>query len=507
MFINSDYKKNITDTNKTEKNNREVKKSSQNKIKNNSHNTGKTLNLSNLSSANIENNDINNAYYKNNIIKEALRNLGFNFNSENKLLVDLLLKNNFPVNKETILNINHAIKLVGSSLSEKPIFFMKNDIKPNFETLNTLNNILNKNYSLDKQLSNIITDTIIHLPQSTADKVLKALSNNVLSEGTKDNLISIKAEIKNILSTNINNLNIDDILKDNNTETNIKNNLDYQTTDNIIQNILNKIDTDDYDYIKTALYEKLQQNNNAENLKDIINNIFEDKDINLKQALEFIFKNNKDGLKKLSELINSKTNLISKFIKPLFLKPEDTEIELQKQILNISEKIKNAQKILQENATDSKKVLNNFENMSNTSNFISSLKNTYYFSFPMSINNNDTSLELYIFNDKKNSNKNNNSKITSALLSLNLLSLGHFETYIQNNNSYINCQFRVENDNIKKIVTENIQTLNKLLKDYNYTLESYSFKLIDEPFTLLSEKPFDEKEHIKTTSFYIDTKA
>lgn len=721
----------------------------------NSEYKNKAINISSLKSKNVSNsidnqkkNEIENTTEpednsKDGIIRETLKALGFNPNKENIELANLLLKNNFPVTKETMQNINHAVKLAGSSHSDKSIFFMNNDIKPNTENLTVLNSILDKTSNIERELSNMIFDIITKLPTTEANDILGLSKNNIIDNSIKNNLTQLDNKIKDFLTDTISNLHKENFslneetlnnnhnltdndteilniikkldkeeiqliknsftseyIKDNNQEDktkmeqnllnkknvdlqntlkdlyynndgklkelsnllnsrsniistfleqlrikiepdinldleknilqfseklqrvnnnltekvniqkeikltlhNIKNNIienlnntnadlsinnslkkeisslvsniinklpietannileplvnntvnEFQKeafinlsksitdiidvaikqnqeitetitkeTDNInpskenisfekesiIKDILDKLDTNDIKYIK----EKIENNLSDTKPSEVEDNKepFIRKDhieFELKEALNIIFKNNTGELKKFLSLLNLKSNTLSKFTKSLRLnKSLNSEDDIKELIKTISDNIEKTQKAVDENTSNTKEVQKNSDTINNTLNFSSLLKNTFFVSIPISINNNNSELELYVFKDNKK--KQGQKQSSSALISLNLVALGHLETYVQNYNNNISCQFRIENDKIKKIITQNIQSLNDGLKKHNYTLDNISFKEINEPFTLLCKEPtFNKVKHREITNFSIDTQA
>ena len=147
-----------------------------------------------------------------------------------------------------------------------------------------------------------------------------------------------------------------------------------------------------------------------------------------------------------------------------------------------------------ETSFEIKNILNNLE-------FASQFKDMAYFQYPIMINNNPTTAELYIFENKS---KHKNSKSSSAVISLDLAFLGHFEAYINKEQNNIFCQFKTENKNIEKLISSKINDLNNALKNYNYNLKQVTFKEFDEKFTVLSKEPSLTKKEQNKTSFALD---
>ncbi|MCL2457077.1 MAG: flagellar hook-length control protein FliK, partial [Defluviitaleaceae bacterium] len=118
---------------------------------------------------------------------------------------------------------------------------------------------------------------------------------------------------------------------------------------------------------------------------------------------------------------------------------------------------------------------------------------------PISYGGQENFLQLHVFKDGKKSA--GGSEISSALIALDTAAMGRFETYVQKNSRAINCQFRLENDEIVRAVRENIHKLDALLRAGGYSLEHFSFLPPDEPYNLLknpaenSAQPFEKLSH------------
>jgi hypothetical protein len=122
----------------------------------------------------------------------------------------------------------------------------------------------------------------------------------------------------------------------------------------------------------------------------------------------------------------------------------------------------------------------------------------------VSIDDHILNSSLYIKKDKKNANKNKKG-YGSALIALDTMCLGHFETYVIKEGNDIRCQFKLESKEIENLVRENIHKLEAQLGEYKYVLESFSFIPGGKSFTLLDTMEDDRPPITSETIF--DAKA
>ena len=225
----------------------------------------------------------------------------------------------------------------------------------------------------------------------------------------------------------------------------------------------------------------------------------------LKNIFSSAFKNYDKLNEKTQQLLNVKENFLNRAIKNFSLDYSKNYEELK----NFSDKVSEKLNIVQNEVTAneisemsvSREISKDLNTLLNNADFVTNLKDVVYYQIPININENSTNAELFIFKNKK---KQKNSKLSSAVLSLDLAFLGHFEAYITKNERNISCQFKTENKNIEKLITSKITELKNLLQNYNFNLQQVSFKELDEKFSLLSKEPKLTDNEQKKTSFVFD---
>jgi len=118
------------------------------------------------------------------------------------------------------------------------------------------------------------------------------------------------------------------------------------------------------------------------------------------------------------------------------------------------------------------------------------MKTAVYMQIPVPMQSGAATAELLVFRDKKAKNKGGSS---SALIGLDTAYLGRFEAFVQKIGGDVSCQFRLESERVEKLVRGKLPELGELLRAHGYTV-GFSFKQLDEKFTVLSKKPTTEKK-------------
>lgn len=105
--------------------------------------------------------------------------------------------------------------------------------------------------------------------------------------------------------------------------------------------------------------------------------------------------------------------------------------------------------------------------------FANQVKDQIFVQIPLHIGDHSFSATLHV--NKDDTNKSEKNGIKTALVALDTANMGHFETYVRKNGRGIGCNFKLENEETEQLVLANIHLLDKKLKEYNYTLESFTF--------------------------------
>ena len=189
---------------------------------------------------------------------------------------------------------------------------------------------------------------------------------------------------------------------------------------------------------------------------------------------------------------------------------DSTSQEVTQYLNNLREAIAQVQQALTGRASDDvSRVLQEARTLESHIDFASQIKNQTFVQLPLFHNGQETQMALHVYKDAKKSG-GSSSGSSSALIALETAGMGHFETYVQKNASSVHCQFRLESDKVVRAVRDNIHKLDALLKNHNYSLDSFSFLPPGEKYTLLdSPQIFDDLTKVpnKTDVRYFDKKA
>ncbi|MBR1444527.1 MAG: flagellar hook-length control protein FliK [Firmicutes bacterium] len=359
----------------------------------------------------------------NSALTQALNTLGIKTSPENVNIANILLQNEFPITKENFSLLNRSMIMNGNS-PEKALFFMNNSIPLTSKTVMQLDSYVNHQTELSSQL-----DTLMENIGSLPDTPLK------------DKLLSLFPFAKEGL----------------------------EVTENETQNLQN--------------VKEVQENTDGKNL---LSNIAKEDEI-LENGS--ILKNFKDPSLIENNIEEAAGKEASHRAKSFSLRPKDISSDNVNDFFSkLNDNLSSAKKILDEsNTPQGEQISKNIDSVRENIDFMSALKHTQLLQIPVTINNTETTADLYVFTNKKNRRKAN-GKSANALLSLDLAFLGHLEVYIQKKNSDVNCQFRIENNDIEMLIKSNIDKLTDYLNDYSLKLSGCSFKTLDTPFTLTDDE-------------------
>ena len=196
------------------------------------------------------------------------------------------------------------------------------------------------------------------------------------------------------------------------------------------------------------------------------------------------------------ELKAQADNLKSLFVK---LDSDDNQLlnpmKLFKELQDSVSSIKNLASQLSGLARDS--ILNLSGNIDGNMNFINQLNNySSYMQLPLSMFNKDTTGELYMLKRGSKSKKLDPSNLT-VLISLDSQNAGRIDTLLSIDKKDISTNFRLENSDIFPILKENHRELYNSLLSKGYRLVDYTFKLLDEPISIINFEAEAQKEFLK----------
>ena len=465
-------------------------------------------------SKDISNNSINtaNLLASDEDLKLLLTSLNKPFTKENINLIEKLIQNGLPANKENLETMLKSIKIFENYPIEKALFLVQNNMKPTLSIGKQLDEYISKDISINKQIENIFNN--IENMKANRELLENIFKNTKLDNFIKDNTSLIKDFKDNLSNTILNNIDnissnkinkfLEKILtlnKNNNLNKDIllKNIIDYLIDENLT------LKPDSLKNLK-QIFDNKNLNIN-ENKNNFLNSILDKESLDILQKDIFnIIKSDREINLKFKNLL-SKTENVQNKIKHFNFKnssPEDLN-DFFNALSTISKNIKNNMTNISESNNDA--LLKNLDNLTKNLEFMSNVKDSIFLQIPLNINNFSTTADLYVFSDKKHKNTKSKNNSGSALISLNLAYLGKLEAYIVKNNQDIICQFRIENEASKNTIKENVALLEHYLKEKKLILKDISFKDLDESFTLITNNINNINNHrnnnIKISNFNV----
>ncbi len=158
--------------------------------------------------------------------------------------------------------------------------------------------------------------------------------------------------------------------------------------------------------------------------------------------------------------------------------------------------VKNAIQHLPSAARDAAgNIVNNLE--SNV-NFINQLNNySSYVQLPLSIFNKNTTGELYMLKKGSKAKKLDPSNLT-VLLSLETNNIGRIDTLLSIKEKDVSTNFRLEDSGVFNILKDSHKMLYNSLLEKGYRLVDFTYKLLEDPISIVNFEEEAKKEFIKT---------
>ncbi|MCL1924491.1 MAG: hypothetical protein FWF50_02780 [Defluviitaleaceae bacterium] len=379
-----------------------------------------------------------------NALKSILLEAGIPLNDDTLSLAQNLLKNNIPVNKQTLTKLKQAMQiydLEASNLEKtkenNETNFKKGEhIKQNQPPIVTVND-----------LPKIIKKPDPIIKPETLQKAIFTLANDIKIDKQNTNAVTKLAENINFHKQLSNISQILESFKDLPIEEKQIKKEDLQDLKKAT--VHQKEQTKQT--IKEAIYELLTKENSIEKHTE-------------KQLLQKFSLN----LNEPRDLINNKLELLHKNLS---------------EALQFTQTLENLTQEQQEELNNLKQALSNTRD---TCALLPQIKDVIFIPLPINIEGQTHEAELYIWQNGKNKEKNS----SSALLSLNMSSLGKIESYITKEENTINIQFKLSDDKAKLLIKREIETLRNLLGKYH--LQSISYLNLEEPFNLIKQVEIKE---------------
>ena len=467
-------------------------------------------------------------------LKELLVSYGLNVGKENIELMQRLIENGMPSDKESVLKLNQALKLFnmldtgedattqGKELNlEKAVFALKNQLPITRETAYKMDGLLSEGKSISANMDTILTELGKLEKSHVTDELLRIFTGeeNQMQAAGQEGLADLPTNPppKALQNTPAQSIPVAyDTLEQ-----------DMPDPNNITQTDTTEKGTEqasgDLNIRQKAIVSDLAkefllntENPDAESFfskPEIISE--KNEPITKEQALKLVGENFKDN----PEIIQTLTETIEKSIKQednstklegalrkFRLNPKENNMEKLEQTLNelklkVGEAIKLAENM---NAKLPDSLNKAMKDLNNNLEFLNQLKTCVYIPIPLNTPTGPTEGELYVFKDKRSKAK---GSARSALIGLNTVNLGRVETYIQKQDNRLTLQFRLEDMDTNKLINSHAPALINLLEGAGLKLAGLSIIPLDAAFDILKKEPSQKEANYELGDKAFDTKA
>lgn len=340
---------------------------------------------------------------------KALEAAGVNVNSDTLRLVESLMKEGMPINKDVIMNLYKDLNLYPMSQPEDIVMLHKLGIEVNEDNLTQINLYRNENSWMIENITSFSQNLVDVLTQTA-------------NEGS---------EPLNIILNNLLNVFDDDTI---NTETNEKENSTVITfkendfSESKIKNLFEKISSMPPERLKLPSVQR--------HLFNEFNKIFSDK------------------------MLMEPENVADKeYVKNHYEK-----------LLEFSKDLSEA---LSQSGKSDSALSKNVDGLKGNLSFINDMNQMYnYIQFPLKMADSQANGDLYVFRRKgKNENVDSDEPLT-ALLHLSMETLGNMDIYLSLQNDKLSTRFELEKEEMIDFIESHIDELNKRLESKGYSINT-----------------------------------
>ncbi|MDR1538260.1 MAG: flagellar hook-length control protein FliK [Clostridiales bacterium] len=451
---------------------------------------------------------------------KLLKSIGLSQTEKELKMLDALLDNGFPLDRETVIKMNQALKLTNDM--QQALFFLKNDMKPTKENLESLDF-----FKEGGELSNEIMKLQDAL-ESMPDKALSLFASKILSGAAPlhtqaglakseeagdalktlqhDGQAGLKMELEaemglakldmhpgklDYIISEPKKLSMERLLEHVGPEAVQilkKDLLKGEISSEKFRKAIAGASDEDFEFLNEAKERiKLIELNPLEKSEDV--RAFERFKARLRHQIEHGYGREGAGIPRVAlarrHAVDIKRLSMSKAGgRPLEIDEffDDFKARLAAAKLELSHS----------DSQEARKSAEIIGKLSDRITFMSQMKSAPFAQIPINIGESPYNVELHIFKDKR---KKNLKSASSALVALNTLNLGKVEAYLKKEEASVSIQFRLENPEIEKLAKGSYAVLEELMKQRGIRIIACGYSSSASRFTLLdSEKDLLEVE-------------
>lgn len=448
-----------------------------------------------------------------------LANAGLPNNEENQALVKMLVKNNMPIDSESIKSMIQVSKQHPDATMKQLVFMVKHQIPVTGENINQLQMLENNEHALMKSIASLTQDVAQAevaggneqlLQQITGDKqaitYLQNMSSNVeqLDKLVEQLAVAKGQEVveqsgvqqlegqQEQLTQQTNNLPlVDGKAQLETTAQESKVNVDASVVkvaqDMIAHNsesantpIRDMVMGNDFSKLSAMLSDKAGLLIDETTTMNDLANLMKEGMIRPEQLRDFasLLKEGGTYMAVAKGLLASESQLLSvEELKTYFTALHD----------KVSHLVDPSSNLLDSESAAAKEAVN----VKASVEFMSAINQDYnLLHLPMLLGDTLLNSEMYIMNDKKTNLKDNDS--LTALVRLDLLNLGHTDIYVKKTGKNVDAKFYMSDESQIPVVNEHLYKLHKMLNNKGFNVMGLQAALIEEAFDV--KKDFLEQD-------------
>lgn len=424
-------------------------------------------------------------------ISDILKNAGLADTEKNKEIVFKLLENQMPINKKTLTDLSMFSKRFPDAKIDHLVFLTKNDIMISSDSIHYVSELLKGKQDM--------TSTITTFNEGVAEMVDKPSGAIVVETILKNNepATTIFTKIKNFF------LKPEDQVKIPDEKLNIP-------LTKVMTNEAAKSITTTVNQVKALEVTALNQELLATEGEGTLEKFMLDKG----KAFSDLFAT-VESLD-IPEDIKAATNKLfaqrvtkAMLNNEMLMKKEDLQNvqEVNKHYSKVYSKIIDVLNLdLQDSSESFQKVIKDAYNVKNSVEMMNQLNNNYQFvHLPIVLNDQNVNSELYIMNNKKAKNSEN-ERIT-ALLRLDMKNLGHLDIYIAKTQDDVEVNFYVDNTGTEKDIHLFKHKLTQQLIDKSFHILGVGVALKEKDYNVLGDFFEQSDDSSDSKRFTFDMRA
>ena len=421
----------------------------------------------------------------------ALRFAGLRVTPENAALVEALLLHNFPADKETLLTLNRALKLMGGDM-QKALFFLQNDMQPTTVNAAQLNAFANGEAKLSAQLT-VLMNELAAMPEGDVKNELLRLLTNAdvpnASPGARmyETFFAAKPAAGRAAVPGNVNMTAPTAAR-------------AETAAAALRDVLpQRLPALVQAFADAAAIGAAPTEERAEAIvRQVLGEIIPAQSESLPEgfvraAVRFVTEQAAVALPARERAlwlaaVAPEGRAAHKFV---FSHRDGAAADIDVFLNELRESTSAARVVAARSGTAGEPVMQAIDAAETSVQFMQDMKSAVFMQLPIALNGWETTAELYVFRDKRK--KQAKGGTATALLALEPEHLGRVEAYIRRDGQTVSCQFRLERPDAEALVRAHATELGAAMAAAGYRLETVMYHALGEPYSLLQEEPVDER--------------